>query len=1276
MPQIECMVRTACALSLSFLCLSIAAGSGSANDPGSRPAPANGQEISADSTTQTTAGSSAPRGVPVVLGTLPPGANFQKHATAPGRTVVSGDVPRVDHASKRGPSKLVYENTMGRFVFGPSATQRVADDITIASVSGCALDKFVFRVSGDEDNDPAVDHGPFTVDYALYSACPGAKICRPWDVNCPPLIGGTSGSITLPDEGFHEVTVLIPPQVCRGGFNDGRACSTDVDCQPTCVGGTSDGAPCRSFEDCPGGDCDISQVGLCSDRVSLPSSFYFAVTFDRQNAGIVVGAPATLGVSADRYSGSSGCSSAFGGFPEGPHASFDVQFYVRGECADAFPGYHNSMQGGSPYSPGADRFFAEDIQLGTDVCNMVGYEVRFKGSRSNSQGTVEVALHTSLDPLAPRTGGRIQGTRMQSLVWDTDVRVFRRVFSTPILLPAQELWAVFRTTVDTVGPIHTCKEAVVGSTADTVHVYEGDAPSGSWVPWDLSWCHSALDVTIYCDGKAPIGACCDRYMTEGNTCYGGPQDGLPCVSDSNCRCPSGSAGCTSGRCIGDAVCREVPIWACSTPDQWQKGIHCGPVCLGGANNDQPCASDADCPGGSCEGPFCVGGVHDTQACTREADCPGGDCVGGPFPLSCGIGQCCTNDDWCLDVTERECFDRPPGQEGHLFEPAQTCEGGFGDCPYTACFGNDAEVACTLPRPEPGCEESCCQEVCRRDSFCCLVAWDEDCVVWTQGVCRRPYSFNSECYAAWEDGGARLINVRDTVIAGNVGADRGFHPDPEFCCLGGSSPRGRGTIWYRFVAPQPADPADTTVSVSVSTCGTMSLPQFQATDTVIQVLSVAEPDRGLCTDGSQCSVDAQDCADGTPCVFDEAAACSSLATMACDDDAGEVCVGPNGEPAPTHARVCLPDLVPGDMYYVVIGSKTDDDRGAMQISIQSPCEVLARPHIPNDECPDAEVLIGENLGTRFDLSGGTTYPSATLDCVVNECSFTRFKHDIWYDWVAPADGTVTMKACPDGTFWDREVVFAVYEGCACPPDTTRPPICVYGFPTPCSGGVTGTFDVTENTCYKIRLGGDELRASTGEVTINLERTCPDASSIEFLSPPVGVTDARQPHPPSPPMVPQGIDRFVVRGPPNTGVMACWSLCEFGLPFETPSTFFSNIIDHSDGTFSLVLDRPLYPGEVARLKYTDAAGGVVGSSVMVLPGDVNGDGVSDATDVKRMLGVLRGDVASVWGIYSEDIDRSGALSPADLLRLIDLLQGAQAYSPGWNGRSAPAEAEPCP
>jgi len=61
---------------------------------------------------------------------------------------------------------------------------------------------------------------------------------------------------------------------------------------------------------------------------------------------------------------------------------------------------------------------------------------------------------------------------------------------------------------------------------------------------------------------------------------------------------------------------------------------------------------------------------------------------------------------------------------------------------------------------------------------------------------------------------------------------------------------------------------------------------------------------------------------------------------------------------------------------------------------------------------------------------------------------------------------------------------------------------------------------------------------------------------------------------------------------------------------------------------------------------------------LPADVNGNGISDGNDVTALATALSGGGPS-RPIWSLDIDRSEAVTPADLLEVVDLLNGAGAY-----------------
>jgi hypothetical protein len=106
------------------------------------------------------------------------------------------------------------------------------------------------------------------------------------------------------------------------------------------------------------------------------------------------------------------------------------------------------------------------------------------------------------------------------------------------------------------------------------------------------------------------------------------------------------------------------------------------------------------------------------------------------------------------------------------------------------------------------------------------------------------------------------------------------------------------------------------------------------------------------------------------------------------------------------------------------------------------------------------------------------------------------------------------------------------------------------------------------------------------------------------------------------------------------------------------------DHISGRYEIFLARPITPGAVTTLYYGDR----VAARYYYHPGNVNGDDVTNPLDLLAIVDILNGVTEAPWGVYSDDIDRSGQLSPQDILALIDLLNGAGQLDP-WNGTPRP-------
>ncbi len=523
-----------------------------------------------------------------------------------------------DSAAGATDTRLVYENTLSTFLLGlpPNLpTSELADDIATVAAFGCNLDSYVVRVTGDLNGD-GVASGNLTVFTALYPACPRGGGVVP--------IRGTScvfGITVAESGGLIDLTCRIP---------------------------------------------DLANV-------PTPNNLYLGVSFGRADAGVVIGAPALQGFSANQFDHPfAACSAGLGGFPAAPHSSFYAQVYVREPCGNSFIAYKNTRQNERGFSPGAGIRFADDLQLAVEHCDMVAYEVSMKGSTT---GAVVFDLRTCLSGDA-ENGCIIPGTR--TIIGVTQLnspQVARVAFDPPILIP-DDLYISFRTTSGSIGPIATGIQAGVGHTEDAIYEYR----YGEWSQRDLSTTQyhtSAFDVTITCAGSPPPGACCDMFLTEEKRCYGGPRDGLSCVFDGDC-----TQG--FGRCLGKSVCRELPQMNCPFPTLWTEGALC----------------DAD-----------------------------------PFAHPCGQSACCTPDDTCTNLTGTECAARSPPGDAFWWVLGSFCKDEDHVCPYYACLQRNGE--CNAAHAEPGCEDPfCCWDVCQIDPWCCRVEWDRHCVETAQDVCHR------------------------------------------------------------------------------------------------------------------------------------------------------------------------------------------------------------------------------------------------------------------------------------------------------------------------------------------------------------------------------------------------------------------------------------------------------------------------------------------------------------------------------------------------------------
>lgn len=170
-------------------------------------------------------------------------------------------------------------------------------------------------------------------------------------------------------------------------------------------------------------------------------------------------------------------------------------------------------------------------------------------------------------------------------------------------------------------------------------------------------------------------------------------------------------------------------------------------------------------------------------------------------------------------------------------------------------------------------------------------------------------------------------------------------------------------------------------------------------------------------------------------------------------------------------------------------------------------------------------------------------------------------------------------------------------------------------------------------------------------VNCGDLCPDATIVSSI-PETATTDARQPFPPTGGPL-QGVQTVVItlsgRGSAN---LNCWSYCEN----PDGSNAIASVTNTGGNTFAVALATPLAQNTANRINYD---GGIGGPLLIAHPANTNADGVSSASDVLFVIDMLNGVTSPPFGLFSQDIDHSNAFTPADILRTVDLLNGAAAY-----------------
>jgi hypothetical protein len=206
----------------------------------------------------------------------------------------------------------------------------------------------------------------------------------------------------------------------------------------------------------------------------------------------------------------------------------------------------------------------------------------------------------------------------------------------------------------------------------------------------------------------------------------------------------------------------------------------------------------------------------------------------------------------------------------------------------------------------------------------------------------------------------------------------------------------------------------------------------------------------------------------------------------------------------------------------------------------------------------------------------------------------------------------------------------------------------------NNGVPNSCDIADGTSEDCNDDGvpDECQA-------------PVVPSVVSADPPNCAVDARQP---------SSLDGSIQYGWQSVEVRfdcdadflttAHFQVFELGGDGIAPDVIAVDFID--ERAVVVGLSEPIEPGTWTCLNIADSIGR--GPCLGSLPGDVNGDYESQASDILAIIDCLNGVADPPCQMWQCDADRDETCGPADILRVIDLLNGAGSFE-SWYARTLP-------
>jgi hypothetical protein len=601
-----------------------------------------------------------------------------------------------------------------------------------------------------------------------------------------------------------------------------------------------------------------------------------------------------------------------------------------------------------------------------------------------------------------------------------------------------------------------------------------------------------------CDLTCPPGS-----SDEGEACGDDTNGGcnVPIIGDSNCCVANGGIGCDDPTCT-DVVCSVDPF-CCSVA--WD-GIcaaealsFCPELCaLGTPGFGSISCGETICGTGWADGsfrdtdwyafestgaievtfsgqaafPFVLGivntgGIPDCGLATQlNPFVTGGPCGTAEFTTCLGAGT------FWFFVAPSVFAGFPCGGGSNDYVVTLSCGG---ECTPPEC-GAPGTGDCFVADGTPFCEDAdCCNAVCAADPFCCSVAWDSICANEAQIFCvdcdlTCPGGSTDEGENCGEDANGGCNSVPP--IFGSIACGE------TICGTGWADGSTRDTDWFEISF------AGTT---EVTFTGSAEFPL------VIGIVSTGGiPDCGLATQLNPFAT-------ANPCQEASFTACLDAGTywffVAPGVFAGFPCADNNTYFA---TLTCGGECVPvgcgspgtGDCF-VADGTPFCEDQACCEtvcaidpfccsVAWDSICVAEATSFCgvvapENDNCVD-RVAISDG-DTEFSTIGATTDgPALPAEC--DKGFGLAFVNDIWFNYTATCDGTVTVSTCNQASYDSRLAVYTACDGdlIACNDDGPG-----------CSGFTSEmTFSATCGTTYVLRVGGFGGSGS-GTLTIGCDGT---------------------------------------------------------------------------------------------------------------------------------------------------------------------------------------------